>query len=35
MDRIHLQDGRHIGLSQYGDLEGFPVFFFMGHLDRE
>ncbi|KLV14571.1 alpha/beta fold hydrolase [Bacillus altitudinis] len=30
MDRIHLQDGRHIGLSQYGDLEGFPVFFFHG-----
>ncbi|MEH7804645.1 alpha/beta hydrolase [Bacillus sp. FSL W8-0920] len=30
MDSIHLQDGRHIGLCEYGDLEGFPVFFFHG-----
>ncbi|PRO39722.1 alpha/beta fold hydrolase [Bacillus sp. LLTC93] len=30
MNRIHLQDGRHIGLTEYGDLEGFPVFFFHG-----
>lgn len=30
MKSIHLQDGRHIGLTQYGDLEGFPVFFFHG-----
>ncbi|AZV54814.1 alpha/beta hydrolase [Bacillus pumilus] len=30
MGRIHLQDGRHIGLCEYGDLEGFPVFFFHG-----
>lgn len=30
MDSILLKDGRHIGLCEYGDLEGFPVFFFHG-----
>lgn len=35
MQSIHLQDGRYIGLTQYGDLEGFPIFFFMEHLDQE
>jgi len=35
MKSIHLQDDRHIGLTQYGDLEGFQYSFFMEHLDQE
>lgn len=30
MNSILLQDGRHIGLCEYGDLAGFPIFFFHG-----
>lgn len=35
MNSILLQDGRHIGLCEYGDLPGFPVFFFTEPLDQE
>nr|WP_257215442.1 alpha/beta hydrolase [Bacillus pumilus] len=30
MNVIHLQDGRRIGFVEYGDADGFPVFFFHG-----
>ncbi|WP_144487547.1 alpha/beta fold hydrolase [Bacillus pumilus] len=30
MNSILLQNGRHIGLCEYGDLAGFPIFFFHG-----
>lgn len=30
MNIIHLQDGRKLGVIEYGDREGYPVFFFHG-----